>query len=148
MHPREIRIIVHITQMIYAIMCRGYVQMTSRDLSMRFKRRLHNAKTSQSCPSRRHRRAVPACPLGRRFHPINVLKLWPFVLRIRNLKRQLIAPTQADAALIAQRIRYLNRPYGRILKRRPEGRRFLGVLFDFLRRLLRQRQSDHKSFAP
>ena len=37
----------------------------------------------------------------------------------------------------AQRIRYLNRPYGRILKRRPEGRRFLGVLFGFLRRLLR-----------
>ena len=34
-HPRVIRIIAHITQMIYAIMWRGYVQMISRDLSMR-----------------------------------------------------------------------------------------------------------------
>ena len=33
-HPREIRIIAHITQMIYAIIWRGYVQMISRDLSM------------------------------------------------------------------------------------------------------------------
>jgi hypothetical protein len=36
-HPREIRIIAHITQMIYAIMWRGYVQMISRDFSMPFK---------------------------------------------------------------------------------------------------------------
>ena len=38
----------------------------------------------------------------------------------------------AGAALIAQRVRYLNRPCGRILKRRPEGRRFLGVYLIFL----------------
>ena len=54
----------------------------------------------------------------------------------------------AGAALIAQRVRFLNRPYGQILKRRPEGRRFLGVLFGFLRRLFYRRQSDHKSFDP
>ena len=54
----------------------------------------------------------------------------------------------AGAGLIAQRVHFLNRPYGQTLKRRPEGRRFLGVLFGFLRRLLRQRQSDRKSFAP
>ena len=35
-HPRVIRIIAHITQMNYAIMWRGYVRMTSRDLSMPF----------------------------------------------------------------------------------------------------------------
>ena len=37
MHPRVIRIIAHITQMMYAIMWRGYVQMISRDLSMHSK---------------------------------------------------------------------------------------------------------------
>ena len=37
MHPRVIRIIAHITQMMYVIMWRGYVQMISRDLSMLFK---------------------------------------------------------------------------------------------------------------
>ena len=37
MHLCVIRIIVHITQMIYATMWRGYVQMISRDLSMPFK---------------------------------------------------------------------------------------------------------------
>ena len=37
MHPCVIRIIAHITQMIYAIMWRRYVQMISRDLSMLFK---------------------------------------------------------------------------------------------------------------
>jgi len=36
-HPRVIRIIAHITQMMYVIMWRGYVQMISRDLSMLFK---------------------------------------------------------------------------------------------------------------
>ena len=36
-HPRVIRIIARITQMIYAIMWRGYVHMISRDLSMPFK---------------------------------------------------------------------------------------------------------------
>jgi hypothetical protein len=36
-HPRVIRIIASIAQMIYAIMWRGYVQMISRDLSMPFK---------------------------------------------------------------------------------------------------------------
>ena len=40
-----------------------------------FKRLLHKAKTQLSCPTRRNRRAAPACPLGRRFHPINALKL-------------------------------------------------------------------------
>jgi hypothetical protein len=35
-HPSVIRIIAHISQMIYAIMWRGYVQMISRDLSMHF----------------------------------------------------------------------------------------------------------------
>ena len=37
MHLRVIRIIAHITQMIYAIMWRMNAQMISRDLSMPFK---------------------------------------------------------------------------------------------------------------
>ena len=54
----------------------------------------------------RYRRAAPACPLGRRFHPINTLKLWPFVMLNRILQHHRSAPTQAGAALIALEIRH------------------------------------------
>ena len=44
-----------------------------------------------------------AClPLGRRFHPINTMKLWLFVLSIRILQRHPYAPTQSGATLIEQ----------------------------------------------
>ena len=44
-----------------------------------------------------------AClPLGRRFHPINTLKLWLFVLSIRILQRHPYAPTQSGVTVIEQ----------------------------------------------
>ena len=115
MHLRVIRIIAHITQMIYAIMWRGYVQMISRDLSTLLKGCTLRAHLTR--PTRRHRWVAPACPVG------------------------------SSAALYCAEGLFF-KPTVVSIKRRPEGRRFLGVLFGFLRRLLRQRQSDHKSFAP
>ena len=57
------------------------------------------------CPHR-YRRAAPACPLGRRFHPINTLKLWPLVLLNRILHLHRSAISQAGAALIALEVRH------------------------------------------
>ena len=57
-----------------------------------------------------------AClPLGRRFHPINILKRWPDVPSIRILHRRLSAPTQAGAPLIEQGVGILHRSFYRIM---------------------------------
>ena len=48
-----------------------------------------------------------AClPLGRRLHPINILKRWPVALSFRILHRLPSALTQAGAPLIVKGVRY------------------------------------------
>ena len=70
--------------------------------------RLHKASASCENPTIMSHPAAPlgsAClPLGRRFHPINILKRWPVVLSIRILHRHPFAPTQAGATLIVWRV--------------------------------------------
>ena len=76
------------------------------DWFYRIKTPLHNSVPKGSCCPRRQRRAVPARLLGRRFHPINTLKPWPFVLLNRILHHHRSAPTEAGAGLIAREIRH------------------------------------------
>lgn len=53
MHPRVIRIIAHITHLMYAITLRGYVQMISHDLSMCFRIPKPTVWSNMKTPPRR-----------------------------------------------------------------------------------------------
>ena len=100
------RILKNVTAAVDAESVVGRFAALFFDWSYWIKTTLHNAAPQELCCPHRYRQAAPASPLGRRFHPINTLKLWPLVLLNRILHHHRSAISQAGAALIALEVRH------------------------------------------